>query len=137
VREGLASRVMRKRVRLVAMAIGALAVVRARSRWFPVRVEGMSMLPTLHPGDFLAVRAPRRDEPLAGKLVVIRAGAIETVKRVIAPPGVRVLGPGEFWVEGDNAAASTDSRVTGPVAREAIVGVVRARYKPLRTMRTF
>jgi signal peptidase I len=133
---------MRKRVRLVALGIGALAVgslavVRARSRWFPVRVEGTSMLPTLQPGDFLAVRTPRMGEPRTGQLVVIRTGGIETVKRVIAPPGDRVLGQDELWVVGDNDAASTDSRITGPVAREAIVGVVRARYKPLRTVRTF
>lgn len=95
------------------------------------------MLPTLHPGDFLVVRAPRRDEPLAGKLVVIRAGDIQTVKRVIVPPGDRALGRDEFWVEGDNASASTDSRVNGPVGRDAIVGIVCARYKPLRSSRRF
>jgi nickel-type superoxide dismutase maturation protease len=133
---------MRKPLRLVApaiggLAVGVLAVVRARSRWFPVRVEGTSMLPTLQPGDFLAVRAPRRGEPRAGQLVVIRHGHIETVKRVISPPRERALGQDDVWVEGDNAAASTDSRVTGPVKRDAIVGVVRARYKPLRTARTF
>jgi signal peptidase I len=128
---------MRKRVRLVALIVGALAGIRARSRWFPVRVEGTSMLPTLHPGDFLAVRALRAREPSRGQLVVIRAGDIETVKRVIAPPRHHTLGPEEFWVEGDNAPASTDSRVTGPVARDAIVGIARARYKPLRSMRRF
>jgi signal peptidase I len=128
---------MRKRLRLVALAIGALTVVRARNRWFPVRVEGTSMLPTLQPGDFLAARAPHRGEPSTGQLVVIRRAHIETVKRVVAPPSERALGEEEYWVEGDNAAASTDSRVTGPVARGAIVGVVRARYKPLRSVRTF
>jgi signal peptidase I len=133
---------MRKQFRVIAPAIGALtagalAVMRARSRWFPVRVEGTSMLPTLHPEDFLAVRAPRRGEPLAGQLVVIRAGDIETVKRVMTAPPDRALGPDEFWVEGDNRSGSTDSRVTGPVARDAIVGIVRARYKPLRSVRTF
>jgi len=95
------------------------------------------MLPTLRPGDFLAVRAPRSGEPRAGQLVVIRHGDLETVKRVIALPGERALGPDEYWVEGDNASASTDSRTSGPVAREAIVGIVRARYKPLGSMRTF
>jgi signal peptidase I len=128
---------MRKRFRLVALIVGALAVIRARSRWFPVRVEGTSMLPTLHPGDFLAVRLPRSREPRRGQLVVIRAGDIETVKRVIVPPRYRTLGSEEFWVEGDNASASTDSRNNGPVARGAIVGIVRARYKPFRAMRRF
>jgi signal peptidase I len=133
---------MRKPFRVVvlavgALAIGALAVARARSRWFPVRVEGTSMFPTLRPGDFLAVRAPRRGEPRPGQIVVIRNGPIETVKRVIALPGDQALEPDQLWVEGDNAAASTDSRDTGPVARDAIVGVVRARYKPMRSVQTF
>ena len=128
---------MRNRFRLIALVVGALAVLRARARWFPVRVEGGSMLPTLHPGDFLAVRAPRSGEPRAGQLVVIRRGNLETVKRVIALPGDRALGPNEYWIEGDNASASTDSRTSGPVARDAIVGIVRARYKPLGSMRTF
>jgi len=128
---------MRNRFRLIALVVGALAVVRARARWFPVRVEGASMLPTLHPGDFLAVRAPRSGEPRAGQLVVIRRGNLESVKRVIASPGERALRSDEYWVEGDNASASTDSRTTGPVARDAIVGIVRARYKPLGSMRTF
>jgi len=95
------------------------------------------MLPTLHPGDFLAVRAPRIGEPHAGQIVVIRHGHIETVKRVIAVPGERALEADQLWVEGDNTAASTDSRSTGPIARGAIAGVVRARYKPLRAVRTF
>ncbi len=121
----------------MALVVGALAAARARARWFPVRVEGTSMLPTLHPGDFLAVRALRAGEPGRGQLVVVRLGELEIVKRVIAAPGERTLRANEFWVEGDNAAASTDSRAAGPVTRDAIVGVVRARYKPLRSMRRF
>jgi signal peptidase I len=128
---------MRRRLRLIALVVGVLAAARARSRWFPVRVEGTSMLPTLHPGDFLAVRAPRGGEPHKGQIVVIRQGPVETVKRVTAPAGARALDADQLWVEGDNTAASTDSRITGPVARDAIVGVVRARYKPFRTVRTF
>lgn len=95
------------------------------------------MLPTLRPGDFVAVRALRAGEPHRGQLVVIGLGELEIVKRVIAEPGERALKANEFWVEGDNAAASTDSRAAGPVRRDAIVGVVRARYKPLRSMRRF
>ena len=121
----------------MVLAVGVVAAVRARSRWFPVRVEGTSMLPTLHPGDFLAVRALHAGEPSRGQLVVVRLGGLEIVKRVVAEPGDRALGANELWVEGDNAAASTDSRSAGPVTRDAIVGVVRARYKPLRSMRRF
>jgi len=128
---------MRKRTRAAALVIGAFALARARTKWFPVQVQGVSMLPTLRPGDFLAVRALRSAEPRRGQLVVVRLRGLEIVKRVIAEPGERALHADEFWVEGDNAAASTDSRASGPIPRDAIVGVVRARYKPVRSMRRF
>ena len=127
---------MRKRAGMVAAVLGVFAVARARTRWFPVRVEGTSMTPTLQPGDFLAVRALRAGEPRAEQLVVIRTTDREIVKRVVHSHE-RTLATDEYWVEGDNAAASTDSRTDGPVLRDAIVGVVRARYKPLRSMRRF
>jgi len=38
---------------------------------------------------------------------------------------------------GDNPDASTDSRTTGPAARGDVVGIVRARYKPVRSFRMF
>jgi hypothetical protein len=63
---------------------------------------------------------------------VIGTADREIVKRV-----VREVASDEFWVEGDNADSSTDSRSDGPVRRDAIAGVVRARYKPLRSMRRF
>src|SRR5207245_10365850 len=114
-----------------------LVIVRARRGWIPVRVEGTSMLPTLRPGDLLAVRPLRPDEPHRGQLVVVRRGDIEIVKRVGATVDGFELGADEYWLLGDNTPASTDSRTTGPVARSELVGVVRARYKPLRTLRMF
>jgi len=47
----------------------------------------------------------------------------------LAPDG-RVLGPGEFWVEGDEPRASTDSRHFGPVSTSSLLGRVRAVYFP-------
>jgi nickel-type superoxide dismutase maturation protease len=93
------------------------------------------MAPTLGHGDLLvatAVGALHR-----GSLVVVehpgRPG-YDMVKRVEGLPdedrGGRTLGQGEFWLAGDNPDASTDSRTFGPVPREAIRGVVRARYWP-------
>ena len=46
--------------------------------------------------------------------------------------GINRLEDGEFFVLGDNRAASTDSRDFGPVAANAIVGTAVLRYWPLR-----
>jgi nickel-type superoxide dismutase maturation protease len=127
---------MRKRLVLVssigAALTGLLAVARIGSGWFPVRVAGDSMSPVLSPGDWLAVRPLRASEPREGQIVVVRREGREMVKRV-----VRAMDAATFWVEGDNAAASTDSRTFGSVQRAEIAGVVRARYKPLRGARRF
>lgn len=108
-------------------------------RWRPFRVEvdGRSMSPTLEPGDYLlAVRAHvvRR-----GSLVVLAhpdRPDYEMVKRVAAAPGEaagdRVLGPGEYWVTGDNPDGSTNSRTFGPVRRDVLRGRVVLRYWPVR-----
>jgi hypothetical protein len=59
----------------------------------------------------------------------------EMVKRVaylpdeLAPDG-GILGPDEYWVEGDDPASSTDSRHFGPVHRDAITATVRLVYWP-------
>ncbi|MGE0229140.1 MAG: signal peptidase I [Dehalococcoidia bacterium] len=44
--------------------------------------------------------------------------------------GVNRLGPGEYFVLGDNRAASTDSRQFGPIRQDAIEGAVWLRYWP-------
>ena len=59
----------------------------------------------------------------------------EMVKRLVALPGDtvqkdRVLGAGEFWVEGDHPQSSTDSRQFGPVGAEEIKARVLLVYWP-------
>ena len=58
----------------------------------------------------------------------------EMVKRLKGVPGdsvfERVLGPDEFWVEGDLEPASTDSRHFGPVRAVAIKAKVPLVYGP-------
>ena len=127
---------MKKRSGLAIVGVAVVAFARACRGWFPVRVEGTSMLPTLRPRDLLAVRPLRPGEPRVGQLVVVRREEIEIVKRVSATGG-QGLAADEIWLTGDNAAASTDSRTTGPASRGDLIGVVRARYKPLRSLRMF
>ncbi len=103
-----------------------------------VSVKGLSMSPTLLPGDHLLVRPARtlrrRD------LVVVKDPDAEgrwVVKRVAALPGERVVvgdrtleaGSG-IVVLGDNADRSTDSRQYGAVPLAAVHGRVWYRYAP-------
>ena len=51
--------------------------------------------------------------------------------------GPLTLGPDTYFVMGDNRANSNDSRVFGPVPRQAIVGRAWLRYWPLSRFQTF
>ena len=92
-----------------------------------VLVEGPSMMPTLRPGDCLLVRpgAPVR----VGDVVVARFPArpdLLVVKRVVRPVGAL------WWLEGDNVAATDDSRTYGPAQ---VLSRVVLRYWPLPPQR--
>ncbi len=113
-----------------------------RTRPFRVEVAGMSMEPTLLPGDNLLATA--RGAIRRGVFVVVDRPdqhGFELVKRVAGIPGDvidgRVLEPNEYWVVGETEARSTDSRRFGPVAKADIKGVVRLRYWPPSRLRWF
>jgi nickel-type superoxide dismutase maturation protease len=92
---------------------------------FRVVVEGESMWPTLVPGDRLLVVRTRRVR--RGDLVAVpdpRERGRTIVKRVALVERDAVT------VVGDNAGASTDSRVFGPVDRRDLRGRVVYRYWP-------
>jgi signal peptidase I len=122
---------------IAASVVVAAGVTWAYLRWKPSRVliEGESMAPTLLPGDW-ALTIPLR-RPTIGDVVVVehpdRPG-YEMVKRIAAGPGdhvgERALGPDEWWVEGDFAAASTDSRAFGPVHQDGSMSKVVLIYSP-------
>ncbi|MFL5766649.1 MAG: S26 family signal peptidase [Actinomycetota bacterium] len=132
-----ASRETYHRGRATRWALFALALVAWRlllRRPFRVEIRGGSMEPTLHDGEWaVAFRKP----PLVGRVVVVehpeRPG-FELVKRVAGAPGDAIggrrLSAGEWWVEGDRAEASTDSRSFGPVPRSSIRGAVVLVYAP-------
>ncbi len=95
-----------------------------------LQVAGESMAPTLLPGDRVLVwrgLGPLRPPPRAGDLVAVadpRDPERVVVKRVAGVAGTEVS------VQGDNEAASTDSRHFGPVSAAAIRGRVIYRYLP-------
>ena len=99
-----------------------------RSPLLRVAVAGDSMRPTLVDGDWLLCRRVRGAFGVReGDLVVLerpdRPGLL-VVKRAVRREA------GGWWVEGDNAAASDDSRVFGAVPDGHVVARVAARYWP-------
>ncbi len=114
------------------------------------------MLPTLHARGDVVLLTPgpvRRGQLAVGDIVVARSpvNPRHTVcKRVAGLPGGRVdplgrphassssfspsssipIPPGHVWLQGDNAANSTDSRAYGPVPLALVRGRVRWRVWP-------
>ncbi len=91
-----------------------------------VTVTGLSMAPTLLPGDRLLVLRTWRVR--VGDVAVVRDPrdpSLEVVKRVVG-----LDRDGAVEVRGDHAAASTDSRTYGPVPRALLVGRAIYRYAP-------
>lgn len=69
------------------------------------RVRGESMLPTYQDGNVLI--GLRWFTPKIGQVVVAKTADRHVIKRI------KRMSPGQVWLEGDNAAASTDSRKHG------------------------
>jgi nickel-type superoxide dismutase maturation protease len=109
----------------------------AFARYHPARIaiEGVSMAPTLLPGDRCLVVTPERFH--RDDVVVVehpQRPGYEVVKRLVCVPGGEVGGrelkDGEYWVEGDFAHRSTDSRDFGPVRRDQLKAKVVLVYWP-------
>ena len=129
-------------MRLVLGVAGLAVPLFVWSRPFRVEVQGTSMEPTLHPGDYLV--ATKGGRIRRGAVVVLeRPGqpGFELVKRVAWVPGDvaegRRLRPDEYWVVGEANSESTDSRAFGPVKRSEIKGIVRLLYWPPSRLRRF
>jgi signal peptidase I len=112
---------------------------------YRISVWGASMEPTLISGERLLFDrlALMRDPPRRGDIVLLEDGSgLRYVKRITSIPGDvsaddLVLQPGEYWVEGDNGAQSTDSRQFGLVRRSQILARAWLRYWPTERWRVW
>ena len=108
-----------------------------------MRVQGGSMAPTLTNGQLVVVSAHpyRVREPRRGEVVAARPtslGGTALVKRLVALPHdhidldgqQRQLGEDEYFLLGEAASDSLDSRRFGPVSRHELIGPVCARVWP-------
>jgi signal peptidase I len=123
--------------------------VAARRRVLFVRVDGVSMDPTLHPDDRVVARRRPASRMRAGDVVVLwepvpcrpygtpTGPAQLMIKRLAAVPGDpypewlpawsrqgAVVPPDRYVVVGDHPAFSVDSRRFGPVSGDRLIGVV-------------
>lgn len=91
-----------------------------------IAIDGPSMVPTLVPGEWWVTLRTTSLRP--GDLAVVRDP--QAASRILVKRAVRVTADG-WWVEGDNADASRDSRVFGPVPVTHVLGRLVVRYRPL------
>ena len=120
----------------LTLAVGLALLRNTVIDWY--RVTGQSMSPTLHHGQLLVcnrlaygLQLPglngsliQWSEPVPGEIVFFSSpldGRL-LVKRVAQGPGGQILPPNHIWVEGDNTAASCDSRQFGSISRQSIRG---------------
>ena len=116
----------------------------------PFLVNGASMEPTYHDGDYLIVDeiSYRVSNPKKDDVIIFRYPKnpkVFFIKRIIALPNEEIILDGkgirlkydEHCVMGDNRDASSDSRVWGPVPKNLIVGRSIVRLWPLNKIGLF
>lgn len=124
---------MRARLRAFVETLAALAVVlalvlAAGTVWQPVRVSGLSMYPTLLPGDVVVVSRAR--EVVKGDVVLVQVlGHGPVLHRVVS-----VSSGGAYTTRGDaNAVVDRESvpahAVRGVVVRVVPVGTLLRRWR--------
>jgi nickel-type superoxide dismutase maturation protease len=92
-----------------------------------IRIAGPSMEPTLRNGEWWLVRRTSR----------VRAGDVVLMVHPRRPDAliVKRINGGDmtgWWVLGDNAEASEDSRQFGVVPDSCVIGRLIVRYHPIR-----
>ncbi|PZC46886.1 MAG: signal peptidase I [Chloroflexi bacterium] len=137
-------------IRSILLAIALFLIVQFAIQ--NTRVYGLSMQPTLQDGQLVIVNklAYKIGSPAVDDVVVLISpqGEVPLVKRIVGVPGDTVnlagcnmcpvtLGPGQFFVAGDNRPNSLDSRVFGAVPEENIIGKIQLRYWPFDSVALF
>ncbi|MDP9238926.1 MAG: S26 family signal peptidase [Chloroflexota bacterium] len=124
----------------IRLAAGALAAVFVAMRLLRIGlplgryvVDGPSMEPAYCAGDRVLVNrlAYVRRAPAAGDVVVLRdpeRRGRHLLKRIATPPEGAIVGKDRYFVLGDNAGVSRDSRAFGPVRRRDVVGRAWRKY---------
>ena len=106
----------------------------------PFIVSGPSMMPAYNAGDYLIIDriSYRYEKPVRGETIVFQYPldpSIYYIKRIAGLPGETidgtVLAPDEYFMLGDNAHASSDSREWGPLQKKFIIGRVFMRAWPM------
>jgi len=123
---------LRAGVAVAAILLAAAPLLARLRRGWGLRgaVEGDSMAPLLRDGDWILVDPDAYRARLARPRELVIVADPRDPQRVLVK---RVAGvdPGGFLeVVGDNPAASTDSRVFGPVDPRSVLGRPWARYWP-------
>lgn len=119
-----------------------------RLSYFNQEIDRGDVVAAIFPADPKKTRLIKRVIGLPGETVTAKAGKItvngkdlpESYQPILGePPYVEVaetkLGPGKYFLVGDNRPGSSDSRLWGPVAREDITGRVRLVLFPLGKIR--
>jgi signal peptidase I len=110
-----------------------------------VVVRGDSMAPSYNDGDWLLFsllpaksKLGSKANSLVGKVVLVQRDSqagkdFLQVKRVVQVTTDSTIAKKiEFWVEGDNKSASTDSRSWGAVDSSEVIGKLILRYRKAR-----
>ncbi len=127
----------------ISFLLTALLVVLPIRLWIaqPFIVNGASMVPTFENGDYLIVDelTYRFRHPSHGEVIIFRYPKDPSkffIKRIIGLPGETVdgttLGADQYFVEGDNRDASSDSRIWGAVPQKNIIGRPIVRLLPVK-----
>jgi inner membrane protease subunit 1 len=133
----------RRLLRLISLVPGLYALV-AFACARRIHLDGLSMSPTLLPGERVLFDrlAFTRNRPRVGDVALLQHPGrpeLRVVKRITAVAGDnvggRALERGEYWVEGDNVGASTDSRSFGPVSRRHLLARAWLVYWPQENWR--